>query len=191
MGVESTSHHGETIESTPPQSNAPAQKPMMTGVDSPIPRLTLRTFVMGAFVSIGGLLFGYDTGQISGFQEMENYKERYGEMGPDGSYSFSNVRAGLIVGLLSIGTLIGALCGAPVADKLGRKWSITLWCIILNIGLVVQISSPAGKWYQMVIGRWVTGLGVGGCSLVVPMYQGRSSHFHPWFSDFKLTNNYR
>lgn len=148
---------------------------MVTGVDTPIPRLTLRTFVMGAFVSIGGLLFGYDTGQISGFLEMDNYKQRYGELGPDGEYYFSTVRSGLIVSLLSVGTLIGALCAAPVADKLGRKWSISVWCMILNVGLIVQISSPAGKWYQMVIGRWVTGLGVGGCSLVVPMYQGMFS----------------
>lgn len=188
MGSESSAHHGEGITPAPQpqqyssQESIGTEKPSDLGVDTHVPRITLRATVMGLFVSMGGLLFGYDTGQISGFQEMDNYKERYGEMGPDGSYSFSNVRAGLIVGLLSIGTLIGALCGAPVADKLGRKWSITLWCIILNIGLVVQISSPAGKWYQMVIGRWVTGLGVGGCSLVVPMYQGRSRLSHPWFS---------
>lgn len=173
MGMETKAHHGEDI-SPAPRGASPEQKPYYTGVDTPIPRITLRTFVMGAFVSIGGLLFGYDTGQISGFQEMDDYKQRYGELQSDGSYAFGNVRAGLIVSLLSIGTLIGALCGAPMADKLGRKWSITLWCIILNIGLVVQISSPAGHWYQMVVGRWVTGLGVGGCSLVVPMYQGES-----------------
>lgn len=172
MGVETSAHHGEDI-SPAPQAESPAQKPMNVGVDTPIPWLTLRTFVMGAFVSIGGLLFGYDTGQISGFQEMSDYLERYGELQSDGSYAFSTVRSGLIVSLLSIGTLIGALCGAPLADWLGRKWSITLWCLILNVGLIVQISSPAGKWYQMVVGRWVTGLGVGGCSLVVPMYQGK------------------
>jgi sugar porter (SP) family MFS transporter len=132
---------------------------------------------MGLFVSMGGLLFGYDTGQISGFQEMSNYLERYGELGPDG-YSFSHVRSGLIVSLLSIGTLVGALCGAPIADKLGRKWSISLWCVILSVGLIVQISAPSGNWVQVVLGRWVTGLGVGGCSLLVPMYQGESAPKH-------------
>lgn len=178
MGVESTAHHGEDISPAAPRDASPAYKSPFAGVNTPIPRLTFRTFIMGAFVSIGGLLFGYDTGQISGFQQMDDYLARYGQQQPDGSYAFSNVRAGLIVSLLSIGTLIGALCGAPLADKLGRKWSITLWCIILNVGLVVQISTPAGRWYQMVIGRWVTGLGVGGCSLVVPMYQGTFFLFH-------------
>jgi SP family sugar:H+ symporter-like MFS transporter len=56
---------------------------------------------MGVFVSMGGFLFGYDTGQISGFLEMENFLERYGQQAADGTYQFSNVRSGLIVGLVS------------------------------------------------------------------------------------------
>ncbi|KAL2864374.1 sugar porter family MFS transporter [Aspergillus lucknowensis] len=181
MGVESPAQHGEPITPAPQpqqyssQETIGSQKPVELGVDTPIPRITLRATVMGLFVSMGGLLFGYDTGQISGFQEMSDYLQRYGELGEDGSYSFSNVRSGLIVSLLSIGTLIGALCGAPIADKLGRKWSITLWCMILMVGIIVQISAPSGNWVQVVLGRWVTGLGVGGCSLLVPMYQGESA----------------
>lgn len=69
--------------------------------ESPVPRLTLRSFIMTLFVSLGGLIFGYDTGQISGFMEMKNYLQRYGEPGKDG-YEFSNVRSGLIVGLVSL-----------------------------------------------------------------------------------------
>ncbi|KAF7714027.1 MFS-type Sugar/inositol transporter [Penicillium ucsense] len=195
MGHESSTRHGENIAMDGlPASYASASssadastvdnytggKPVrpVAGVDTPIPRVTARSLVMALFVSMGGLLFGYDTGQISGFQEMSNYLRRYGEMTGNGDYKFSNTRSGLIVGLLSIGTLIGALCAAPVADKLGRKYSITVWCIVLNIGLIVQISTPSGHWWQMVVGRWVTGLGVGGCSLLVPMYQGESSPRH-------------
>lgn len=69
-------------------------------VDGPIPLLTVRSFVMGVFVSMGGFLFGYDTGQISGFLAMQNFLQRYGEPGPGGKYQFSNVRAGLIVALV-------------------------------------------------------------------------------------------
>ncbi|KAL4971335.1 general substrate transporter [Aspergillus desertorum] len=147
-------------------------------IDTPIPLLTWRSFVMGIFVSMGGFCFGYDTGQISGFLEMDNFLRRYGEHGPDGSYHFSNVRSGLIVALLSIGTLIGALVAAPIADRMGRKWSISIWCIILCIGITVQISSPSGKWYQIAMGRWVAGLGVGALSLLVPMYQAESGPRH-------------
>lgn len=50
--------------------------------------------------------------------------------------------------------------------------------MILSIGVTVQISSPSGKWYQFAVGRWVTGLGVGGLSLIVPMYQAESGPRH-------------
>ncbi|CAG7977449.1 unnamed protein product [Penicillium salamii] len=147
-------------------------------VDTPIPLLTWRSCVMGLFVSMGGFLFGYDTGQISGFLEMKDFLERYGELGPDGDYHFSNVRSGLIVGLLSIGTLIGALVAAPIADRLGRKWSISAWSMMVCVGVTIQISSPFGKWYQVAMGRWVAGLGVGAVSLLVPMYQAESGPRH-------------
>ncbi|KAJ5676913.1 MFS monosaccharide transporter [Penicillium maclennaniae] len=147
-------------------------------VDTPIPLFTLRSFIMGIFVSMGGFLFGYDTGQISGFLEMQNFLMRFGERNSDGTYYFSNVRSGLIVALLSIGTLIGALIAAPIADRVGRKWSISGWCVILMAGVTVQISSPTGKWYQVALGRWTAGLGVGALSLLVPMYQAESGPRH-------------
>ncbi len=66
----------------------------------------------------------------------------------DGGYHFSNSRTGLIVAMLSVGTLMGALIAGPIADRIGRKWSICAWCIMLHIGLIVQVSSNQGKWYQ-------------------------------------------
>ncbi|KAJ5707162.1 Major facilitator superfamily domain general substrate transporter [Penicillium malachiteum] len=146
--------------------------------ESKIPWVTWRSLTLGAFVSIGGIIFGYDTGQISGFLEMNNYKQRYGQERSDGTFYFSNVRSGLIVSLLSIGTLIGALIAGPLADRIGRKWSIFAWCIMLHIGLIIQISSPSGKWYQMMMGRFITGFGVGSLSLLVPMYQGEIAPRH-------------
>lgn len=64
----------------------------------------------------------FDTGQISGFLEMEDFLRRFHSSGdsPD-TYAFSDVRSGTIVGLLSIGTLIGALGSAPIADAFGRR----------------------------------------------------------------------
>lgn len=136
-------------------------------VNTRVPLITLRSVIMGAFLSIGGLLFGYDTGQISGFQEMSGYLQRFGEYSEQKGWHFSPLRNGLIVGLLSVGTLIGALVAAPIADFVGRKWSITFWNIVLVIGVIVQITSPDHHWWQIVVGRFVTGLGVGSCSLYV------------------------
>ena len=79
---------------------------------------------------------------------MHDFLSRFGQMNSDGTFYFSNVRSGLIVAMLSIGTLMGALIGGPVADLIGRKWSISAWCLMLHLGLVVQISSAQGKWYQ-------------------------------------------
>lgn len=67
--------------------------------ESRVPWVTWRSVVLGAFVSIGGIIFGYDTGQISGFIQMTNYKKRYGQL-KNGTYTFSSVRSGLIVSMV-------------------------------------------------------------------------------------------
>ena len=51
---------------------------------------------MGTLVSMGGLIFGYDTGQISGFLDMNEFLNEFGQNG-----KFTNVRSGLIVGMVS------------------------------------------------------------------------------------------
>jgi MFS transporter, SP family, sugar:H+ symporter len=75
---------------------------------------------------------------------------------------------------LSIGTLIGALVAGFVADVIGRRWSVTFWCVIFSVGNIVMISAEH-HWYQIMMGRFVAGLGVGALSLLVPMYMGKLS----------------
>ncbi len=124
---------------------------------------------------MGGFIFGYDTGQISGFLEMDNFLQRFGETREDGTKYFSNVRAGLIVGLLSIGTLIGALLAAPLANRIGRRACIPWWCLIFVIGVTVQIAVSDGQWVGIAMGRWVAGLGVGSLSVLIPLYMSEST----------------
>jgi SP family sugar:H+ symporter-like MFS transporter len=143
--------------------------------DSPVPRVTARTVVMALIAAMGGFIFGYDTGQISGFLEMDVFLRRFGIERPDGSFYFSNVRSGLIVGLLSIGTLIGALLAGPLANKIGRRGSIPWWCLIFSVGVVVQVAVGSGQWVGIVMGRWVAGLGVGSLSVLVPLYMSEST----------------
>lgn len=77
--------------------------------------ITLRTIVMAMLVAMGGFIFGYDTGQISGFLEMNVFLTRFGEKTdvsvdhPTGYY-FTNVRSGLIVGLVSILSIKTKIC---------------------------------------------------------------------------------
>jgi len=82
--------------------------------------------------------------------------------------------------MLSIGTLIGALIAGPVANnrRIGRKYSICMWCIIFCIGNVFQIAARYPVWYVMMIGRIISGFAIGGLSVMVPAYQGESAPTH-------------
>jgi SP family sugar:H+ symporter-like MFS transporter len=83
---------------TPHLTNPLAEKGVDL-VDSPIPLLTWRSVIMGILVSMGGFIFGYDTGQISGFLETKDFLQRFGEWNGT-EFAFTNVRSGLIVALV-------------------------------------------------------------------------------------------
>lgn len=105
---------------------------------------------------------------------MPDFLARFADTETADGPAFSNVRSGTIVGLLSIGTLIGAIVAAPVADAFGRRASIVTWNLVFCVGVIVQIATTT-KWYQIAIGRWVAGLGVGGLSVLTPMYQSETA----------------
>ncbi|KAL5495866.1 hypothetical protein ACEPAI_1330 [Sanghuangporus weigelae] len=130
--------------------------------------MSIFSVVLALLASMGGFIFGYDTGQISDILLMDDFKQRFAEC-DRGSCTFSDVRSGLIVALLSIGTLIGSLIGAPVSDFCGRRNAMSINCGIFSVGVLIQITSYR-FWLQFAIGRFVSGLGIGGLSAVVPTY---------------------
>ncbi|KIY74099.1 general substrate transporter [Cylindrobasidium torrendii FP15055 ss-10] len=141
------------------------------------------TAILVALISsMGGFMFGYDTGQISDILIMEDFKRRFAECAPAASLelidvstcSFSTVRSGCIVAFLSIGTLLGCLFGAPVSEVFGRRYAMVAECCVFFVGEVIQITSSQ-HWVQYAIGRIVTGLGIGALSAAVPMYQAETS----------------
>ncbi|KAH9884210.1 general substrate transporter [Cubamyces lactineus] len=135
------------------------------------------SIMLAVLASMGGFIFGYDTGQISDILLMPDFLLRFATCqtpGDAGSCSFSTVREGLIVSLLSIGTLVGALIGAPTADLLGRRYAMTVECVVFMVGVIIQITS-FHSWVQFAIGRLVSGLGVGSLSAAVPMYQAETA----------------
>lgn len=93
--------HGKQSSSDTEGSHSEKQKYVGPYDNSPIPRITIHSFIMGIFVSMGGFIFGYDTGQISGFLGMAEFQQRFGQRHSDGTFYFSNVRSGLIVALVS------------------------------------------------------------------------------------------
>ncbi|KAH6901496.1 monosaccharide transporter [Coprinopsis sp. MPI-PUGE-AT-0042] len=133
--------------------------------------------MLALVASIGGFIFGYDTGQISDILVMDDFRRRFGDCADYAVVStceFTNVRAGLIVALLSIGTLSGALAGAVVAEFLGRRWAMISESLLVCVGLVIQITASA-VWQQIAVGRFVAGLGIGALSAAVPMYQAETA----------------
>lgn len=130
------------------------------------------TVFIAVLASMGGFLFGWDTGQISGLTQMEDFRERFAWGEPGNTY-WNKWIEGVLVSLLSAGTAIGVLLGAPIADKLGRRWAMTVETIVFNIGVIIQCTAFYA-WYQVAIGRFVTGLGVGALSAAVPLYQSET-----------------
>ncbi|KAF4622190.1 hypothetical protein D9613_009424 [Agrocybe pediades] len=133
--------------------------------------------MLALMASMGGFIFGYDTGQISDILIMEDFKLRFATCSNPVDHNtceFSTVRSGLIVSLLSIGTLAGALIGAPTADRLGRRYAMTSECVLFCVGVIIQLTTTH-VWQQIAVGRLVSGLAVGALSAAVPMYQAETA----------------
>ncbi|KGR01337.1 sugar porter (SP) family MFS transporter [Candida albicans GC75] len=133
--------------------------------------------IMCFLIAFGGFVFGFDTGTISGFINMSDFLERFGGTKADGTLYFSNVRTGLLIGLFNVGCAIGALFLSKVGDMYGRRVGIMTAMIVYIVGIIVQIASQHA-WYQVMIGRIITGLAVGMLSVLCPLFISEVSPKH-------------
>jgi MFS transporter, SP family, sugar:H+ symporter len=113
-----------------------------------------RIFFFGA---LGGLLFGYDTGVISG--AILFIKEDFG---------LSAFMQGAVVAALLLGAMIGAGLAGPMSDRLGRRRLIMIAAVTFTIGALGAAAAPDA--WTLVAARFVLGLAVGSAALVVPLY---------------------
>ncbi|GAA5873086.1 hypothetical protein JCM16303_006934 [Sporobolomyces ruberrimus] len=128
---------------------------------------------MAAFAAFGGFLYGYDTGYISGVKEMDGWLEIFGDLQPDGRYRISSGTNSLVTSILSAGTFVGALLAAPIGEFLGRRMGVIAYLAVFCLGVALQ---TGGKTIPIfVVGRVFAGLGVGGTSCLVPMYQSEAA----------------
>ncbi|CAI4214169.1 unnamed protein product [Parascedosporium putredinis] len=102
-------------------------------------KVTFKACLLGGVASIGGFMFGYVSGQISGFFLMQDYGHRFGEADAGGGFYFSAARQGAIVGLLSVGCLFGSLLSGKMADIIGRKLSISIAALIGALSVLVPM----------------------------------------------------
>lgn len=122
--------------------------------------VTRRKFVntAAAITATGGLLFGYDTGVISGALLFIRK-----DLGP-----FSSFTEGVIVSFLLVGAVVGAISGGPLSDRIGRRPTALLAAVVFGIGAIAASLSPSVGF--LVFARFLLGLGVGLASMIVPLY---------------------
>ncbi|EOA89315.1 Plasma membrane low glucose sensor [Exserohilum turcicum] len=127
--------------------------------------------LIGLFVAFGGVLYGYDTGTISGIIAMDYWKKEFSTQ-PD--KSITAAQDSLIVSILSAGTFFGALTAAPFGDLLGRRWGLIASAgLVFNLGVVLQTASTTQELF--IAGRFFAGYGVGLISALIPMYQSETA----------------
>lgn len=110
-----------------------------------------------AVATIGGLLFGYDSGAVNGTQE-----------GLKSAFSLSEGGLGFTVGSLLIGCFIGAFLAGRLADLMGRRNVMILAAILFLVGALVQGFSHT-QWL-FVLARIAGGVAVGAASVLSPAY---------------------
>ena len=114
-------------------------------------------YVAGVISALGGLLFGYDTGVISGailFVKQE--------------FALSPTVEELVVSAVLLGALIGAGIGGPLGDKAGRRKTLIIAATIFALGAIGTSLSPNVAF--LVAGRIIVGLAIGVASFTAPLY---------------------
>jgi sugar porter (SP) family MFS transporter len=114
-------------------------------------------YVIAAIAALGGLLFGYDTGVISGALLFIRHE-----------MSLSPTLQGIVVSIALAGAAIGAAVVGHLSDRVGRRRVILGAGLLFVLGAV--ISAVAQGFGVLVIGRFLVGLGIGIASMLTPLY---------------------
>ncbi|MCK5704101.1 MAG: sugar porter family MFS transporter [Cyclobacteriaceae bacterium] len=113
--------------------------------------------VIAAIASTGGLLFGFDTGVISG--ALPFLKE---------SWDLTTGQQEIITTAVLVGAVIGALGSGRITDIVGRKKVILVTSIIFALGSILTGAAPS-MWF-LAGSRVILGIAIGISSFAVPLY---------------------
>ena len=107
--------------------------------------------------TIGGFMFGYDSGVINGTQE-----------GLEKAFGLSKLGTGLNVGAILIGCAAGAFLAGRLADILGRRTVMILAALLFIVSALT--AGAASSSLLFICARLIGGLGVGAASVLSPVY---------------------
>ena len=117
----------------------------------------LFTYFVIFCAGLGGILYGYDIGVISGALLFVQK-----------TIPMTDNQMGVIVGAVLTGGLVGTLITGPLADYFGRKTTIISACIIFVAGIVAILF--ANDFATLLSARLLLGIGVGVVAVAVPLY---------------------
>lgn len=110
-----------------------------------------------AVATIGGFMFGYDSGVINGTQE-----------GLQSAFNLEALGVGFNVGAILLGCAVGAFAAGRLSDLIGRK-GVMLWAAVLFIISAIGAGAADVSWH-FIVARFIGGLGVGAASVLAPAY---------------------
>lgn len=129
----------------------------MIETNRPRSGLFTRPHVVALIAALGGLLFGYDTGVMSGALLF---------ITPE--FDMTPVQEGWVTSMLLVGAAVGALCGGRIADWIGRRMTLIIGGLIFIVGSVWCAAAPGVM--QLGTARTLLGVAVGAVSIVSPMF---------------------
>ena len=117
----------------------------------------MRFILVAAVASLGGLLFGFDTGVISGaLLFIKN------------DFVLSPTMQGVVTSMVLVGAVGGAAFGGTLTDRFGRKPVIIAMAALFAVGSV--LSAGAVTVWMLLVARFVLGIAIGVASMLTPLY---------------------
>jgi SP family sugar:H+ symporter-like MFS transporter len=114
-------------------------------------------FRIVAVATIGGFMFGYDSGVINGTQK-----------GLEAAFDLGRLGIGINVGAILVGSSIGAFGAGRLSDLVGRRATMMLSAVLFIVSAL--LAAAAGSSELFILARIVGGLGVGAASVTSPVY---------------------
>jgi sugar porter (SP) family MFS transporter len=114
-------------------------------------------YIAVGVAAIGGLLFGYDTGVVSG-----------AILFIKSQFSLSATMEEIVVSSVLVGAVIGAVIGGALTARYGRRKMIMLAGIIFTVSAIGTALAPTVAW--IIAARLVSGIAIGIASFISPMY---------------------
>jgi MFS transporter, SP family, sugar:H+ symporter len=117
----------------------------------------LFVFAIVAVATIGGFMFGYDSGVINGTQD-----------GLQQAFSLSRFATGFNVAAILVGCAVGAFIAGRLADLIGRRTVMIIAAVLFLVSALAAGAAPSSIVF--IVARFIGGLGVGAASVLCPAY---------------------